>query len=515
LNISPLTSLSLNVKGHEEADVSPFGKVEFLLADTEIRTSRSQSITEDLGQTTQECQQKVSIVINVLSECLGEEDRLPLPKRNNPSFSPQVNSVSLDRNTPVKMSRKDWMEGPFDPFAKPNEAQVFSIPLGNRRYKSAGFSPECTFAFLLSKNSISVYSLQSPLCPVPVSVKDGSPGGLEYREAILSERLLAIITKQDLRVFELMSPNAGYRRVGTGRFKCFWDPQCLSIHEANDRAWISVGGRENHKGVLNGSIKIYRVDFSGSGSAAIVPHIVDLNSPGPDALAKDFPKTIDFSPDGRRLACVTNKNRVLTWHLPDNAQPSCSPYQIKKRYTQETNARGVTSAHLFYSPSYHPYILSTTSPSNERYRNDGEWTYISPVSDDPSVDPKELSQDLWLLDDGAVLTGAATASGDVVALLKETGELLLFPLTPRKGGGLALANFQGPMKPNKKRGGLALPNLQEPIKLDRKLSKQQKASMTSLCFCSKGTNRQLHLYAIDTKGTVVRTSFNQEQSVPL
>jgi hypothetical protein len=505
------------VKGHEEADVSPFGKVEFLLADTDTRTSQSQRITEDLRQTTQECQQKVSIVINVLSDCLGEEDRLSLPKRNNSSFSSQVSGVSFDRNTPVKMSPKDWMEGPFDPFAKPNEAQVFSIPLENRPYKSAGFSPECTFAFLLSKNSISVYSLQSPpnFCPVLVPVKDGSPGGLEYREAILSERLLAIITKQDLRVFEL-SPNESYCQVDTKRFEWPWDPQCLSLHEANDRAWISVGGRENHKGVLNGSIKIYRVDFRGSGSvAAIVPHIVDLNSPGPDALAKDFPKTMDFSPDGLRLACVTNKNRVLTWHLSNNAQPRCSPFQIKKRYTQETNARGVTSAHLFYSPSSHPYILSTTSPSNERYRNDGEWTYISPVSDTPSVDPKELSQDLWLLDDGAVLAGAAAANGDVVALLKETGELLLFPLTPRKGGGLALANFQGPMKPKKKSGRLALPNLQEPIELDRKLSKQQKASMTSLRFCSKGTNRQLHLYAIDTKGTAVWTSFNQEQSVPL
>jgi hypothetical protein len=492
------------VKCHQEAHVSPVGKVEFLLADTQIRASQSQRITEDLRQATQECQQKVPIVINVLSDCFCEEDSLPLPKRNNSGSSFQASSVLCDRDTLAMMSPEDWIEGPFGPFAISNEAQVFSIqpgkgPRSNKtHYKSAGFSPKCTFAFLLSKNSICVYFFHSlrEVCPVPVN--DRIPKDLEYKEAVLSERLLAIITERDIRVFELMPQNAGYCQVGIERFEAdsaartyFWDPKCLALHEANDRAWISVGGRENHNGVFYGSIRIYRVDLSGSGPATMVRHIANFNSPDPDALAKDFPKTIDFSPDGLRLACVTNKNRVLTWLLSNNARPKYSPFQIRKRYQRETKAFGVTSARLFYSPSSRPYVLSTTSPSTERVRNGGEWTYISPVSSTPSLVPNELDQDLWQLGKaGAILTGAATAHGDVVALLEETGAVLLFPLKPGKGGGLALPDFQ------------------KPIKLDKKLSKQRKVSTTSLRFCVKGKNKQLHLYTIDTKGTVVWKSFN-------
>ena len=464
-------------------------KVEFLLADTEIRPSQSQRITEGLRQGAQKCEQ-VSILIYVLSGCFCEEDSLPLLERYNSGSSSQTSSVSFDKDALVSMSPQDWIEDPFDPFAISNEAQVFSIKLEKGQYKSAGFSPECTFAFFLSKNSICVYSFQSLLEICRVPVEDRIPKDLEYREAILSERLLAIITNRDLRVFELMSSNAGYRLVGIEQF-CR-DPTCLALHEANDRAWISVGGRESHNGVIYGSIKIYCVDLSGSGPATIVGQIVNFNSPSAD----DFLKTMNFSPDGLRLACVTYKNRVLTWLLSNSATPRCSPFQIRKRYNQERVDYGVTSARLFYSPSSRPYILSTTSPSNERFRNGGEWTYISPVSDTPSRVPKELDQNLWRLHDArAILTGAATPNGDVVALLEERGKVLLFPLGPGKGGGLV--------------------NFQEPIKLDKELSKQQKASTTSLRFCAKGENRQLHLYAIDTKGRVIWKSFDQGQLVPL
>jgi hypothetical protein len=402
------------------------------------------------------------------------------------------------------MSPQHWIEGPFDPLAISNEAQVFSIKLEKGQYKSAGFSPECTFAFLLSKESICVYFIQclAEVCLVPV--KDMDPKGLEYKGAVLSERLLAIITRQDIRVFELASLKEGYRQVGIERFESdsaartyIWDPNCLALHEDNNRAWISVGGRENHNGVFYGSIKIYRVDLSSSKPTTMVRHFANFNSPDPDALANDFPKTIDFSPDGRRLACVTNRNRVLTWLLSNDARPRYSPFEIKKRYTRETKAFGVTSAHLFYSPSSHPYILSTTSPSTERVRNGGEWTYISPVFDTPSRVPEGLDQNLCQLGNaGTILTGAATAHGDVIALLEETGTVLLFPLMAGEDGRLVPAH---------------LPEL---IKLDKKLSSQEKASTSSLRFCAKGRDRQLHLFAIDTKGKVIWKSFNQRQINP-
>jgi hypothetical protein len=457
------------------------GKVEFLLADPEIRSSQFQRITRDLGQGPQECRQ-VSILMDVLSGCFCEEDGL---ERYNSGSSSQTSSVSFDKDTLVSMSPQDWIERPFDPPAIPNEAHVLSIKLEKGQYKSAGFSPECTRAFFLSKSSICVYSFQSlpEVCRVPV--EDGTSKGLEYKAAMLSERLLAIITNRDLKVFELVSTEARYRKVGIDQL-C-QDPTCLALHEANDRTWISVGGYEKCNGVTYGSIKIYRVDLSGSEPATIVQQITNFNSPS----RGDFLKTMNFSPDGLRLACVTYKNRVFTWLLSNRARPRFAPFQIEKRYNQEMGDYGVTSVCLFYSPSFRPYVLSTTSPSNERFRNGGEWTYISPVSDTPSGVPEELDQNLWRLRDDAkaILTGAATPNGDVVALLEQTGKVLLFPLGPGRDGGLV--------------------NSQEPIKLNKELSKQQKASTTSLRFCTKGTNRQLHLYAIDTKGRVVWKSFEQ------
>jgi hypothetical protein len=505
-------------------------KVEFLLADPRIRTSESQRLTEDHRQAIQECQQRVPIVTSVLSDCFHEEECQqrapivtsvlsgcfreeeeghPLPQRNDLPTLSQVSSVSSERNTLVMTPSGGWIEDQFRPLTISNEAQDFSISLGDGRrskkpqYKSAGFSPECTLAFLLGKESICVYSFKCLAEVRLVPVKDMGPKGVEFKEAVLSERLLAIITRQDIRIFELVSLSKGYRQVAIQRFgedsaahTYTWDPNCLALHEGKDRAWISAGGRENHKGVFHGSIKIYRVDLSSSGPWTMARHIVDFNSSDLDALANDFPKTMHFSPDGLRLACVTNKDRVLAWLLSNDAQPRYSPFEIKKRYTRETKAFGVTSAHLFYSPSSHPYILSTTSPSTERVRNGGEWTYISPVFDTPSRVPEGLDQDLCQLGNaGTILTGAATAHGDAIALLEETGTVLLFPLMAGKNGGL-------------------VPYLQKPIKLDKKLSSQEKASTSSLRFCARGGNGQLHLYAIDTKGKVVWKSFNQKQINP-
>ena len=472
-------------------------KVEFLLADPRIRTSEFESITEDHRQAIRECQQRVPTVTSVLSDCFCEEEGHPLPQGNNLPTLSQVSSVSSERVTLV-VSREDWMEGYFCPLEMSEEAEEFFIQPGNGRrskktqYKSAGFSPECTFAFLLDKESICVYSLQFPAKACPVPVEDRVPKGLEYKEAVLSERLLAIITRQDIRIFKRVSLNEGYRQVGIERFGAAsaarthtWDPNCLALHEDNDQAWISVGGRE-HSGVHYGSIKIYRVDLSGSEPRTKVQHIVNLDSPD------DFPKTMDFSPDGLRLACVTNRDRVFTWLLSNDAPPGCPPFKIKKRYKRDMKALGVTSAHLFYSLSSRPYILSTTSPSTERFRTGGEWTYISPVFDTPSRVLEGLDQNLLQLDTaGAILTGAASARGDVIALVEQTGAVWLFPLMASKNGGLEPSDSQ------------------QPIKLDKKLSSQEKASMTSLRFCAKGKNGQFHLYAIDTNGKVVWKNLNQ------
>lgn len=132
-------------------------------------------------------------------------------------------------------------------------------------------------------------------------------------------------------------------------------------------------------------------------------------------------------------------------------------------------------------------MLCTNSPSRERISFEGgEWSFISPVADLPAEVPKELDQSLWEeRPNEAILAGAASPSGDVVAIIEKTGLIRLFPLEPNKEGGLSRAH--------------------EPINLNKTLCKQEKASCTSIRFRLRelGARFYLYLYAMDTKGTVL------------
>src|SRR5204863_6294337 len=76
-----------------------------------------------------------------------------------------------------------------------------------------------------------------------------------------------------------------------------------------------------------------------------------------------------------------------------------------------------------------PYVLSTTWPSNQRWLNDGEWTFISPVGSEPAKVPPRLVQDICQLQKAnAILAGAVSPRGNIIALLEITGTTYLLPL---------------------------------------------------------------------------------------
>ena len=157
---------------------------------------------------------------------------------------------------------------------------------------------------------------------------------------------------------------------------------------------------------------------------------------------------------------------------------------------------GVTSAALFQSPSNRPYVLCTTSPSNERERNGGEWSYISPVADFPAIVPPELDQNLIALRKApAIVMGAASPHGDIVALLEQTGKLWLFPTMEIKHGGY--------------------PSWEESTILEKRLCEQRRPSNTCLRFHFRQDENRLCLYAVDVKGKVIKKSFDERRSAPL
>lgn len=155
----------------------------------------------------------------------------------------------------------------------------------------------------------------------------------------------------------------------------------------------------------------------------------------------------------------------------------------------------MTSASLFDSPSGKRYVLSTSSPSSERSRNEGEWSFISPVDHSlvPRHPPPHLIHRLKQLKRRLPIgTGAVPRPGNLVALLEKTGKIILIPLTSNDRGGLCSANSEG----------------EEPAELPISLCTQAKLSMGCLRFDPPGAL----LYAIDSKGKLIRASFKHTTS---
>ena len=99
---------------------------------------------------------------------------------------------------------------------------------------------------------------------------------------------------------------------------------------------------------------MYRIDSNGQ----MTRHDADFNRSEPDWLASDFLKMISFGPHGRRLVCVTKRNRILVWLLSNNARPIEAPFAIVKDYSP------VRTPELTY------HWLLRISQGNECRRND-------------------------------------------------------------------------------------------------------------------------------------------------
>ena len=360
--------------------------------------------------------------------------------------------------------------------------------LSKTHYRSAGLSPEGTHAYFICPKELIVYQL-----PTTTADQTGRIvfhqrcNRSEYKEAALSERFLAILregTRDSMEIFNYRSNGTDIQMVAKDTFEARsneqqWRPDCLAVHEKSDGVCIAVGGR----GAVSSAIRIYQI--TDGEKASFSKHDTHFHRTKPDPLARDFLKTMNFSEDGESLACVTNNNVVLVWVVPSQGQSLRNPSRISKKYNPEIKARGVTSASLFHAPSANSYILCTTSPSRERSKYGGEWSYISPVISLPATIPARLDHSLWRLREcKAILAGAVSPSSNLIALLEETGRVLLMPLVAEASGGLSS---------------------EDPVFLDVRLAEQQKASSTSLRFCQVG--QKLCLVGVDTKGKFIRKYF--------
>ena len=154
--------------------------------------------------------------------------------------------------------------------------------------------------------------------------------------------------------------------------------------------------------------------------------------------------------------------------------------------SQETNRGGITSMSFFTSPTGTYYICCTTSPSSERFRNGGEWSFVLPV---PSLGyplPQHVVRPFHQFgrDITPLVAGSVSSSGCIFAVLETTGKIHLLPLIAHEGGGI-----QGSTDASI-------------ISLGVKMKEQSDSALStrsSLRFDPSGTK----LYAVDTTGQIL------------
>ena len=157
---------------------------------------------------------------------------------------------------------------------------------------------------------------------------------------------------------------------------------------------------------------------------------------------------------------------------------------------QETRMTGITSATTFKGPSGTTYVACTTSPSSERYRNNGEWPFISPLSyaRGPELRPPNPPfHSLEQFTHHALTVGCVSRKHDVLAVLEDSGRISILSLKSHEKEGIC--------------GEV------DAASLSQSLHKQEKPSTSCLRFDLAGER----LWAVDPRGKIVWTGFEKRK----
>jgi WD40 repeat protein len=202
-----------------------------------------------------------------------------------------------------------------------------------------GLSPNCKLAFVLGEHGVHIYFLREPpnLCAelrTELSVESLQPSNGDVVDAVLSNRYFATVDRYKLDMFELDAGgrllNKHFSTVLENQAKgSNWVPTCLTIFDDDlGRTWVAVGFRVK-KGLVNGGdIKVYLVESSGI-TEEIGRHDKAFRSTIARPLESEFIRRVAFSPDGDRLACVTNNNTVLIWSWSHRGKSWQPPFEIR------------------------------------------------------------------------------------------------------------------------------------------------------------------------------------------
>lgn len=135
------------------------------------------------------------------------------------------------------------------------------------------------------------------------------------------------------------------------------------------------------------------------------------------------------------------------------------------------------------------YLIATTSPSSERYKNGGEWSYSCPVGKPDEPLPQAVIHNFEQFGKHqSLVAGAVSRQCNIFAVLERSGNIFFLPLTGHSEGGIH-SKVKTPTKP----------------KVSLCEQKQGRSSPLCLRFDPTGTR----LFAVDATGRIIVTTFKE------
>ncbi len=149
----------------------------------------------------------------------------------------------------------------------------------------------------------------------------------------------------------------------------------------------------------------------------------------------------------------------------------------------------MTSATIYQSPANRLYVLCTSAPSSERWRHQGEWSFILPIARDSSrshIHQGSNSHDFEQLEGhDPLLAGCSSTQHHIFTILETSGRLSTLPLDKHEDGGIY--------------------SPEDAEILPHSLCKQDRPLMDCLRFDPTGSC----LFAVDPEGKIVVTEFEK------
>lgn len=281
------------------------------------------------------------------------------PRSQSAATSASGSSLSNERRPSVRST--DWEEPCWPSFLFTfKEAEYFlniEVPPSTKshrlrrklfsrhcRYHLVGLSPNCKLAFVLEEHGVHIYSLNEPPdlraeLQAELNVELLNPFKGEVVDAVLSDRYFATVDRYKLDTFELGADgrlqldkhfSTALENQANGSN---WVPTCLTIFDnGGSCTWVAVGFLVKKGLGCGGDIKVYRIEASGI-TEEIGRNDKAIRSTIAKPVESEFIRRIAFSPDGDRLACVTNNNTVLIYSWSRRGKSWRPPFEIRRDFS--------------------------------------------------------------------------------------------------------------------------------------------------------------------------------------